>query len=106
MAELILYPCLIAFVFAELSGVVQSFSRWLHKYDLFYKVIIVQGKAMKIPSPLKPFGCGKCLAFWLTGVVCHVNKIGIYQSLAYMSLSFIIVMFAKLLTDYACTKLK
>lgn len=99
MDKLIIYPCLIALVFAELSGIVQTFSRWLCRYNIYYKRVMINGNIKKIPSKLKPFGCGKCLAFWLTGISCFYHRIDPFETIAYMCISFICVMFAKLIYD-------
>ena len=65
MINTILIPLAIGLLFAEFSGIPQSFARWLASIGI--------GKAnhngftftKKLPYKLKPFGCGLCLTFWI-----------------------------------------
>lgn len=66
MIDIILYPLAIGLLFAEFSGIPQSFARWLAKKGFGISTLNGFYYANKLPYKLKPFGCGMCLTFWLS----------------------------------------
>ena len=66
MQNEIIYPIAIGLLFAEFSGIPQSFARWLAKKGIGISKVNGFFLEPKIPYKLKPFGCGLCLTFWIS----------------------------------------